>query len=128
MKKLDTIIVITILVLSGILLAITKFNEINIKKNNNTLYAHVYVKNKLYKVVNVSENHSESVEIKTDLGNNIIKIHDNGVEIVEADCDDHICEKTGFLNKAGGIIVCLPNQVVIEIKGPEEAALDGTSK
>ena len=37
--------------------------------------------------------------------------------VEEADCPDKICEKTGKIRKAGQTIVCLPNRVVIRIKG-----------
>ncbi|MBI6875206.1 NusG domain II-containing protein [Clostridium aciditolerans] len=128
MKKFDVIIIASILVVAGVFFGITKYKELYTKKNSNELYAYIYSQNKLYKAVNIGDNHSESIEIKGDFGKNVVKIHDNGVEVVEAECDDHICEKAGFKNKVGDLIVCLPNQLFIEIKGTQEADVDGTSK
>lgn len=128
MKKIDMIIIMIVLVLAGVFFGVNKYKQNYVEKNSNDLYAHIYVENELYKVVNISNGHSEEIKIKTDLGNNVVKIHDNGVEISEGDCDDHICKNTGVKNKAGDIIVCLPNQVFVEIKGNKEAAVDETSK
>lgn len=128
MKKLDKVIIISILLIAVIFFGVIKYRENNMKKNSNTLYAHVYVEEKLYKVINISDNHSEKIVVETDLGKNIIYIHDNGIEVVEANCDDHICKKMGFKREPGEIIVCLPNQVFIEIKGNQEADVDEVSK
>ncbi|MFD3158345.1 NusG domain II-containing protein [Haloimpatiens sp. FM7330] len=127
MKKLDIIVVVSILLIAGIFLGFNKYKSIITKKNSSVIYAEISVKNKLYKKVPVSDNHKEVIKIETDLGKNIIKIHDNGVEMIEADCNDHICEYTGFIKEVGEIIVCLPHQVVVEIKGNTEGKVDEVS-
>ncbi|MGO0916151.1 NusG domain II-containing protein, partial [Clostridioides difficile] len=44
------------------------------------------------------------------------KIHDKGVEIVDASCPDKVCVHTGFINKPSQSIVCIPNRVSIKAK------------
>lgn len=45
---------------------------------------------------------------------------EQGVHVDRADCPDQACVKTGFINKAGQSIVCVPNQIIIRL-----VALDG---
>ncbi len=45
------------------------------------------------------------------------EIKDKKIRIIEADCPDKICVNTGFISKAGQVIACLPNKVLIEITG-----------
>ena len=42
------------------------------------------------------------------------EIKDGKVNMIEADCPDHLCMKQKAITDAGGTIVCLPNKVVIE--------------
>lgn len=42
-----------------------------------------------------------------------------GIEIVEAQCPDQICVRTGFIRKAGQSIVCIPNEVMAALQPAE---------
>ena len=53
------------------------------------------------------------IPIETDL----IEIGDERVRVIEADCPDKIDVKQGYISRIGETIVCLPNRMVIEIKG-----------
>ena len=60
-------------------------------------------------------NDKEEIKIKSKEGYNIVKIHDKGVEIIEASCPDKVCIHQGFITKSSESIVCLPNKVHIKI-------------
>lgn len=45
---------------------------------------------------------------------NVCRIQDGRVLMVAATCPDHLCMHQPAVDKHGGMIVCLPNQVVIE--------------
>ena len=45
---------------------------------------------------------------------NVCEIRDGKVRMIEADCPDQLCIKQGAFGVDGGMIVCLPNRVVIE--------------
>lgn len=45
---------------------------------------------------------------------------DQRVRVIEADCPDQIDVKQGYISRVGEIIVCLPNKLIIEIKGLAE--------
>lgn len=44
---------------------------------------------------------------------NVCEIKDGQVQMIEAECPDHLCMKQK-IDSGGGTIVCLPNRVVIE--------------
>ena len=73
----------------------------------------IYMDNKLYKTYDIND--KEEIKIKSKEGYNIVKIHDKGVEIIEASCPDKVCMHQGFITKSSESIVCLPNKVHIKI-------------
>ena len=50
-----------------------------------------------------------------DGGVNLLVIRDGGARIKEASCPDKLCVGMGVIRRAGQSIICLPNQVVVEI-------------
>ena len=59
----------------------------------------------------------KTIPIETELGYNLIEIGDGEVRVIEADCPDELDVKQGTISMPGEIIVCLPNKLIIEIKG-----------
>lgn len=55
---------------------------------------------------------------------NIVKISDKCVVMTEANCPDQICVKHKAIQKDGEMIVCLPNQVFVEVVGGKEKEID----
>lgn len=60
-------------------------------------------------------------------GTNELHIEEGTVYLIDASCPDHLCVKQGVIRRAGESIVCLPNQVVIELRSEQEAELDGVT-
>ncbi len=58
---------------------------------------------------------------------NRMEIKDNGVHMIWADCPDQLCVRQGTIQESGRTIVCLPNQVVLEIISEEKPVLDGVA-
>jgi len=56
----------------------------------------------------------------------IIRIKDGKVSVISSNCQDHLCEKTNPISKAGESIICLPNKIVIKISGKSE--VDGITQ
>ncbi len=48
-------------------------------------------------------------------GTNVLVIQDGSARVTEASCPDGLCVNMGSISKTGQSIVCLPNQVVVEI-------------
>ena len=53
-------------------------------------------------------------------GTNLLVIEDGAARIEEASCPDGVCVHTGRIRRNGQSIVCLPNQVVVEIASDME--------
>ena len=53
----------------------------------------------------------------TKSGGNVIAVHDGKAYMQSADCKDKLCVHQGKISKAGQTIICLPNKIVMELKG-----------
>lgn len=57
-------------------------------------------------------------------GTNLLVIEDGTARVEEASCPDGVCVHTGRIRRNGQSIVCLPNQVVVEIvSGTENSSI-----
>ncbi|MDD6234949.1 MAG: NusG domain II-containing protein [Lachnospiraceae bacterium] len=59
-------------------------------------------------------------EIKSFYGSNTLVIKDGYAYMSESSCKDHLCEKMGKISNAGETIICLPNEVFVEIISTKE--------
>lgn len=60
------------------------------------------------------------VTIERDSHVNTFEIKDGQVKMIRATCHNHDCIREGTISRTGETIVCLPNKVVLEVKGGEE--------
>ena len=63
---------------------------------------------------------TDSIEIETEWGYNIVHTENGQAFVAEADCRDQICVEHKKIEKTGETIVCLPHKMVVEIIGGEE--------
>lgn len=108
MKKKDFILIFSVLIVIAFSFGVNHF--LNTKSTENI---EIYVDNKLYKTCSIND--EEIIKIENKKGYNIVKIHNHGVEIIEASCPDKVCIHSGFITKPSESIVCLPNKVNIKI-------------
>ena len=59
-------------------------------------------------------------EIKSFYGSNTLVIKDGYAYMSDSDCKDHLCEKMGHISNVGETIICLPNEVFVEIVSDKE--------
>lgn len=117
-KKLDFIIIAVLMLLSFLPEIIL---SAKVGKGYENTYAQITVSGDVYKTIPLSNHKGEEIlEIKTKYGTNIIKIIDQKIGIIEADCSDKVCMNPEYINKPGQSLVCLPHKVMIEIKGMAE--------
>jgi len=64
-------------------------------------------------------NEDASFRVHGATGELVVEIRDGRVAVTGADCPNRICVRTGWRNKAGDVIVCVPNKVIVRIAGPE---------
>lgn len=65
----------------------------------------------------------KTIEIKTEYGYHYLALSSSGARVLETDCPDKQC--MGEIHKAGQVLICLPNRLVIRICGAEE--VDGVA-
>lgn len=81
----------------------------------------IQVGSQIYRRVAIRSNeYEETIPIKSNLGLNVLKIYDGGIEMIESDCGNSVCINTGFISEVGEMIVCLPHEILVQIKGAEE--------
>ena len=68
----------------------------------------------------------EDQEIKIHDTNYLI-IKDGVADMIEADCPDQLCVNQKEISKTGETIVCLPNKVIVEVKGADSGELDAVT-
>lgn len=119
MKRGDLLLVSVILIVS-LLFMVPRWiqsGESSEKNHNSQKTAVIKVEGKLYRTVTLTKE-EQTIEIRTQRGYNLLKVHDYGIEMVDADCPDEICLTFGFRSRQGDTIVCLPHRVIVEIEGP----------
>ena len=113
-KKWDIILIVLLICLSFIPELVF---GVMMGKNYNGTYAEVTLDGKFYKKILLSEHRGEDkIDVKTEYGYNIITIKDQSIRILDSDCRDKICIKSGFISKPGQLLVCLPHKLMVEIK------------
>lgn len=101
------------LLLVLIILVVSVLSGFMLLKNQNKLTAYIYYKNNLIGTYALSE--PKIIEINADC---TAEIRDGKIRMLQSDCPDKLCVKQSWSNLVP--IVCLPNQIVIEIKSPEQ--------
>ena len=117
-RKQDVILIISLLLIGIIILVIWRFVYSTEGK-----FVTVEQRDELIGTYPLEEDKEIEVEYKDQVVNKII-IKDGYCYMDEAQCPDHLCIKQGKIDKVGQTIVCLPNKLVVEIKGGEDKGLD----
>ncbi|MCR4401297.1 MAG: NusG domain II-containing protein [Firmicutes bacterium] len=78
--------------------------------------------------------HTMTVDVPASRGHSVtVEITEDGrARVLDSDCPDRVCVRTGWIDQPGETIVCLPNRVVVKIQGGTrsprpEHALDGVA-
>jgi hypothetical protein len=61
------------------------------------------------------------------LGDTVIQIRDGRVRVIDSPCPHKLCVRMGWVERAGGLIVCVPNRVVVRVEGDGEGEVDATT-
>ena len=70
---------------------------------------------KIFSVVPLS--HDQRIEVRGPLGNSIVAIQNRKARIASDPSPRQYCVRQGWLQRAGEIAICLPNQVSVEMAG-----------
>ena len=117
-RKSDVILIIGILICA----AGFYFFQANREAEPNAQLV-VKVNGEIVKTCSLKENQIFWLPGKT----NQVLVHDGRVSMKEADCPDQICVNHVPIYRNHESIICLPNQVVLEIVNGEESGLDAVT-
>jgi len=81
------------------------------------VFAAVFVEGAEVLVINIGQNEGERFEILSPNGINEILVESGAVCMVFADCPDQYCVRMGAISGTFQTITCLPNRVIVEIRG-----------
>lgn len=91
--------------------------------------AYIYQNDELVRVVDLSDSSQEYTFTITNEsgGYNVLKVCNGAIGVESASCPDGLCINMGFISDSIMPITCLPNHLVIQIKGKEaqDTLLDG---
>ncbi len=113
-KKWDIIVIASLILLSFLPQLI--FGVI-LGKHYDETYAEITIDGSLYKKIPLSAHGgTDEFVIDTKNGTNTVRVVDQTIQVMDADCKDQICVRQGAISKPGETIVCLPHKLLIEIK------------
>ncbi len=120
MTKGDKITAVIIILISLTLFIGINATQINSGKN----YASIQIDGKEVEKITLGQSSKKQYTYETEYGLNIIEVDNEKVHMHEADCDDQICVRQGYIGNSGEMIVCLPNRFVVEIKNDKGNEFD----
>jgi hypothetical protein len=57
-----------------------------------------------------------------------IRVHGGKVRVLKTSCPLEICKRTGWIDKPGEAIICVPNRMVLTIEGGKQGAIDAVTE
>ena len=114
MTRGDKLLIVFVLVLTILSLGFIKKQALS----NDSKYVSVQVDGEeIKKIIYDKKIIGNTIAIESEYGYNLLEIGDERVRIIEASCPDKIDVKQGYISNIGEMIVCVPNKLVVEIKG-----------
>ena len=114
LTKGDKLLIVFVVILSFVSMGyINRFAISNMDK-----YISIQVNGKeVKKIIYDPKIVGSTIPIESEYGFNLVEIGEDRVRVIEASCPDKIDVKQGYISRVGETIVCLPNRMVVEIKG-----------
>lgn len=118
MKKNDWLLLIVILLTAALIFFIRYFVG-----DEHPGYVTVRVGGEITETYDLSEDQT----VKINGGTNVMKIEDKTVNMIDANCPDKLCVHQKPISKNNESIICLPNNVVVQIVSQDESELDAVT-
>ena len=114
MTKADKILIVIVVLLSFASLGYINRQGLT---DEDTYVSIQYNGEEIRKVIFDRQIVGTTIPIETELGYNLIEIGDERVRVLEADCPAQIDVEQGWISSKGETLICLPNRLVVELKG-----------
>lgn len=113
-KKQNVIFIIILLIASFAML----FFVIMGKQRQKGYKVLIYVNGTL--VQEVSLEVEAEIVIHGNPGDNVLVIRDRKAYMKEASCENHVCIQQGEVSRNGETIICMPNQIIVEVSAEKQ--------
>lgn len=113
----DLLIVLSVILLSAALLLPS-----HLSKAGSGAAALVYVDSVQTMRIPLSENGEYALT-----GAVVAEVSDGALRILDSDCPDQFCVRSGFIRRSGQTLVCLPNRVLVRIVSAGEQEVDAVA-
>lgn len=117
MKKNDFLLIGFIILLAA---AVLGYHYLKGKSENADVV--VTVDGKKYGTYDLSANRTIDIN-----GTNTLQIKNGKADMIHANCPDQLCVHQRAISRDGESIICLPNKVVVTIKGGKDRELDAVA-
>ena len=124
LKKGDLIIIAVLLAVSLIGIAAFAWQG---SSGTQGLSAEIYQDGRLHKIAVLADDEQE-LRFTSAAGYNVLQIGPQGVRMLESDCSNQDCVRTGWQSRQGSIIACLPHRLLVRLSGETEAEFDAVSR
>ena len=88
------------------------------------VYGEIWKDGVLYERIKLEEGFQTTITVKGEAVTNVIEVDGLRMRVAQADCHDHVCVNSGWMERTGQIAVCLPNKLEIKITGGQAADVD----
>jgi len=122
LKKADVVLIVFYLLVS--ILGALYFTIEGIGVHEEPMEVVISVENQVVERIKLPLAGQREILVDTALGHNVIVVEGKRVHMEHSDCGDQICVHQGEISTPNEMIVCLPNKVLIEIKGVELTEVD----
>lgn len=123
-RRGDLLIILFLMAASFLPLGVFSYHQANAESADNI--AVISVDGKTVKeFVLKDDGKTETYVYQDDHGHeNVIVREGSQIRITSADCDDQLCVRMGAKDGIGETIMCLPNRVLVEIRGAQGTTAD----
>ncbi|ABI69251.1 NusG domain II-containing protein [Syntrophomonas wolfei] len=66
------------------------------------------------------------IKVPGPLGTSVVEVKPGAIRMKSSPCPGHYCTKTGWIDRPGQVVACIPNRVIIKIS-PDKESLDAIS-
>lgn len=121
LKRGDLLLMAILVLVGSAWLICRQVAENRQQLNPAALRAEIKVDGKLYQSVPL-DGGERTIDIRTDYGHNTLKVFNQGIQMIYADCPKKISMQMGFISRPNETIICVPNRVYVEIVNNGTAA------
>lgn len=123
MTRMDRILILGVLLIALMTLFLVK----GFHSQGQSVVAIIQVEGDIVETIDLSKVEKvKNLQIQGAQGLSTIEVENSRIRMVESPCPDQVCVNRGWIERAGEAIVCVPNEIVIKIKGNDESVDDIT--